>query len=76
MWGTTVKEFKAGVSKIPANYIDYNVYKIPASGVLFQYDNKDYKDLAKVRADLGLETHGSVVDKFDPAAGASHLPGA
>ena len=67
MWGGNVMEFKAGVSKIPANFFDFNVYKIPASSILFQYDDKKYKDLAKVRADLGLETHGSVVDKFDPA---------
>ena len=34
--------------------------------MLFQYGPKQYKDIAKVRADIGQEIHGKVVDKFDP----------
>jgi parallel beta-helix repeat protein len=60
--------FEPDKNKLPANYFDGNVYKVPAGGHLFRYGEKQYKDLAAVRADIGMELHGSVVDKFDPSS--------
>jgi parallel beta-helix repeat protein len=52
-----------------ANTFDHNTYQLAPGSVLFQYGPKPtrYKDLASLRADLGQEIHGKVVDKFDPA---------
>ncbi len=49
-----------------ATSFDHNVYKLPAGSVLFQYGDKQYKDIAALRTELGQEIHGQVVDKFDP----------
>ena len=36
------------------------------NGYLFGYNGKQYKDIDKLRKDLGQEIHGKVVTKFDP----------
>jgi hypothetical protein len=35
--------------------------------VILQYGNKQYKDLASIRAEVGQEIHGKVVTEFDPS---------
>lgn len=35
--------------------------------VILQYGNKQYKDLASLRAEVGQEMHGKVVTEFDPS---------
>ena len=50
-----------------ANTFDHNTYQLAPGSVLFQYGPKQYKDLAGLRAELGQEMHGKVVEKFDPA---------
>jgi parallel beta-helix repeat protein len=50
-----------------ANAFDHNTYQLAPNGLLLQYGPKQYKDIASVRADLGQEIHGKIVDKFDPA---------
>ena len=50
----------------PAHVFDHNVYKVPAGGVILQFGSKQYKDLAALRAELGMEIHGRVVKEFDP----------
>ncbi len=50
-----------------ANTFDHNTYLLAPGSLLFQYGPKQYKDIAAIRADLGQEIHGKIVDKFDPA---------
>jgi hypothetical protein len=51
-----------------AHVFDHNVYQMPSpDSVLFQYGSKQYKDLARLRAEMGQEMHGQVVAHFDPA---------
>ena len=59
--------FEPDKSNLPANFFDGNIYKVPPRGMLFRYGDKQYKNIAAVRAEIGMETHGAVVDKFDPA---------
>ena len=35
--------------------------------VILRYGDKQYKDLASLRAEAGQEIHGRVVTEFDPA---------
>ena len=49
-----------------ANSFDHNTYKLTKNGYLFGYNGKQYKDIDKLRKDLGQEIHGKVVTKFDP----------
>jgi len=50
-----------------ASTFDHNTYLLPPDSVLFQYGPKQYKEIADVRAEIGQEIHGQVVDTFDPA---------
>ena len=51
-----------------AHVFDQNVYRLRSpDGVLFRYGPRAYKDLARLRAELGQEMHGQVVAQFDPA---------
>ena len=64
--GVGVNTGPNGLGEI-ANSFDHNTYQLAPDGLLLQYGPKQYKDIASVRADLGQEIHGKIVDKFDPA---------
>lgn len=58
----------ASADKTIANSFDRNTYVLAKDGRVMQFDNKQLKSVKEVRSMLGEETHGKVVDKFDPAS--------